>query len=843
MPLTMTTVTGPVYLPNGATPFGGRISFELSSWDVEEEEGLIITGPVYVPIDENGQFSVNLFTTTAGSESVSYRMFVIWEDSVLSQSYVNDIYVSAPIPHFTKKYIGSFALSGPGPFQVSDLNIISETNSSSFDAYLEMKAFADRIDLGVIDSAVAATAADRVQTGLDATVASESAAQAQAWADEAEVNCILAQSAAAQAALYDGPFLDTVVALLADTSLTYTAGQPSTVLAGDYVRTRAEGFAYQVATSSATDHHVATAGGVKLYILPNAEREIDWTATGAISGSANHGTQWAAAIAALSRAETNVLRFGPGEWRFAYVTMPEGLVVKCNNGSTVFKPVSVNNRAIFTMDSGSAVNSINGCKFEGATFSGAEVTPTFSEQKHLVTIHGVDGASFVDCTFIGWRGDAIYIGSSDTDGATERHNRNINIARCTFDGVNNENRQAISILDIDGIWITECTFKNCTKSTMPGVIDFEPNPTATFAIVKNAWIERCTFDACGGNAGTVSILFPASIPLPNNINILNNSGKNLNLSYGAGFVGCSINRIPSATDIDMSIRVEGNDIRNIVGRPYQIMSVKGFRCRGNMFTDCTQSLIIGFNLATTHCADVSMSDTFIRVGSTLEEAALIFTVIDLDMTGCVFDDCGNGTAASCAIRFHTGTSSFVKLNEIQIVSPTGKTMRAVRKEVGHTFTPETNQHYGCRWGLLFNAFESHQSDSIFTTYTPVAEGASVAGAGTYTRQYGRWRRIGRQVFFELEIVQTAHTGTGLLELSLPVAVDASSNNELRPVAVMLDGVSTTGGQIGAINPGAIVGGVTGAIRCYYTGTGTILQTVVPSGVATLRASGSYMAEM
>ena len=206
MAVSLTTITGPVYLPNGATPIGGRVSFELSSWDQEEGEALIISGPVYSTIDENGQFSVELYTSTAGVNSVHYRMFVIWEDSQLSESYVNDIYVGTPTPHYTKKYIGSFALSGLGPFQVSDLNIVSETNNSSFDAYLEMKAFADRIDLGALDDAVAATeasaaqtalnvatssanasatAADAVQTGLDRSASSVSASEAAASASEA----------------------------------------------------------------------------------------------------------------------------------------------------------------------------------------------------------------------------------------------------------------------------------------------------------------------------------------------------------------------------------------------------------------------------------------------------------------------------------------------------------------------------------------------------------------------------------------------------------------------------------------------------------------------------------
>lgn len=60
--------------------------------------------------------------------------------------------------------------------------------------------------------------------------------------------------------------VDTVSSLLANTTLTYTAGQPGVVAAGQYVRTEAEGFSYQVAASSATNHHVITAGGVKLYV-------------------------------------------------------------------------------------------------------------------------------------------------------------------------------------------------------------------------------------------------------------------------------------------------------------------------------------------------------------------------------------------------------------------------------------------------------------------------------------------------------------------------------------------------------------------------------------------------
>ena len=70
---------------------------------------------------------------------------------------------------------------------------------------------------------------------------------------------------------------DTVSLLLADTTLTYT-----TVSAGDVVQTRIEGFAYVVAASGATNHHVTTAGGVKLYVQADTEGGASVDAFGAV---------------------------------------------------------------------------------------------------------------------------------------------------------------------------------------------------------------------------------------------------------------------------------------------------------------------------------------------------------------------------------------------------------------------------------------------------------------------------------------------------------------------------------------------------------------------------------
>ena len=66
-----------------------------------------------------------------------------------------------------------------------------------------------------------------------------------------------------------------VTTLLSDTALTYTADQPATIATGDIVQTKAESFSYTVAAPSASDYHLETAGGVKLYAVTDADGWIN----------------------------------------------------------------------------------------------------------------------------------------------------------------------------------------------------------------------------------------------------------------------------------------------------------------------------------------------------------------------------------------------------------------------------------------------------------------------------------------------------------------------------------------------------------------------------------------
>jgi hypothetical protein len=75
-----------------------------------------------------------------------------------------------------------------------------------------------------------------------------------------------------------------VAALLADTSMSYSGGGRR-VSAGDGVRTVLQNFSYQVAAPDATDHHLSTSGGVKLYVLPTPSGAFTAKQFGAAEGA------------------------------------------------------------------------------------------------------------------------------------------------------------------------------------------------------------------------------------------------------------------------------------------------------------------------------------------------------------------------------------------------------------------------------------------------------------------------------------------------------------------------------------------------------------------------------
>jgi hypothetical protein len=83
-------------------------------------------------------------------------------------------------------------------------------------------------------------------------------------------------------------------------------------------------------------------------------------------------------------------------------------------------------------------------------------------------------------------------------------------------------------------------------------------------------------------------------------------------------------------------------------------------------------------------------------------------------------------------------------------------------------------------GITFNgdtAAANELDDYEEGTFTPVIEGTTSAGTGTYGVQVGRYTKVGNRVFYNLYVVWTAHTGTGNMQLNgLPFTSSAVTNS-------------------------------------------------------------------
>jgi hypothetical protein len=121
------------------------------------------------------------------------------------------------------------------------------------------------------------------------------------------------------------------------------------------------------------------------------------------------------------------------------------------------------------------------------------------------------------------------------------------------------------------------------------------------------------------------------------------------------------------------------------------------------------------------------------------------------------------------------------------------------------------------------------------TFTPTIVGMTVAGAGTYTSQVGRYTRVGNRVFYQVYLVWTAHTGTGNLQINgLPFTPSGSASSAAQ--SVLSHNVAMTAG---CIMQCFIVGG-TASISLRQSPTGGGAVNLIPMDTSgELMVSGHY----
>jgi len=132
-------------------------------------------------------------------------------------------------------------------------------------------------------------------------------------------------------------------------------------------------------------------------------------------------------------------------------------------------------------------------------------------------------------------------------------------------------------------------------------------------------------------------------------------------------------------------------------------------------------------------------------------------------------------------------------------------------------------------------FFVYGSTKSYGTFTPVAKGSSTAGAGTYTTQVGEYTRVQNRVHFSLNLVVTAHTGTGNLRIDLNDIpwTPSSTTGRVYPVTIHADNLTFSGQLCATISP------ADKTVYLRQMSTGAASSEVAIDATFTLNISGSY----
>ncbi len=169
----------------------------------------------------------------------------------------------------------------------------------------------------------------------------------------------------------------------------------------------------------------------------------------------------AAFASALSKSAENgsgTLLIPSGTYVVAELKVGSGTVIR-GTGSPL--PVLLKKRdarSILDISSGHVAGSdgvLHDITIEYVTLRGRSVEEGFSEHAHNINVSGVARLFVQNVRIEAFQGDGIYLGRGRQQNGQIAHNSDVRIADNSFEGVNNENRNGVSLIDCSQCCISQ----------------------------------------------------------------------------------------------------------------------------------------------------------------------------------------------------------------------------------------------------------------------------------------------------------------------------------------------------------------------------------------------------
>jgi hypothetical protein len=231
-------------------------------------------------------------------------------------------------------------------------------------------------------------------------------------------------------------------------------------------------------------------------LLDSIQETVSITGFGA--STSNTAAQNAAAINAAIAASSSIY-IPAGTYLTNQITLKSGLTIYGDGAVSVLQ-APAGQTLLYGVSSGAGAY-LENVTIRSLRLLGAVAASGFSEFIHLLNVNGVRNMLVDSVQFVGFQGDGMYLGAHSDN---TRHNATVTISNCVFDGVNKDNRNALSVIDCDTLLVRNNVFKNASRSNMPGFVDVEPNDAAN--IIRKIQVTGNSFENTDCSSAAISIL-------------------------------------------------------------------------------------------------------------------------------------------------------------------------------------------------------------------------------------------------------------------------------------------------------------------------------------------------